>query len=129
MSLSRKPNATQIFDTFVRDILLKGGYLNSDDIVAGLRDKIDELHHLSAFKTIQGTNRVVHSAVLCYWQSRSIRIYAELEEFVIKQVAGYRQLRDEEIPKKFEELGLGNLIFHDTVNKKFEFYELRSKDD
>lgn len=122
---AKTPRATDVFDHFVEDVLRSGGYLNTEDIVTGLSSKIADLHHLSAFKGIQGTNKVVHAAVLCYWQGRSIRIFSEMERFVTKQVAGYRQLPTP--PEIFEDLGMGCLAKHEAVVKLFGFYDLDSK--
>jgi hypothetical protein len=115
-----------VFDTFVEEVLRKGGYLNTEDIVTGLSPTIKDLHVLPAFKSIQGMNKVVHAAVLCYWQGRSIRIFSEMEKFVTKQVAGYRQLPAP--PETFEELGMGSLAKNEVVVKFFDFYKLQSKE-
>lgn len=116
-------SASELLSNFAREVIMAGGYLNSDDLVHGLRDKIEDLHQLAMFKSIQGVNKVIHAAVQCYWQGRSIRIYRELERFVIKQVAGYKQMQKEDIPDNFKAFGMGNLLRNDVVMKFFNFAE------
>jgi hypothetical protein len=115
-------SATDLFNSFAKDIILKGGYLNSDNLVDGLNNQIDNLHQFYMFKNIQNINRVVHGAVLCYWQSRSIRIFRELEAFVIKTVAGYKQ--EKSTPERFEAFGMGSLLRNDVVVKYFGLEDL-----
>jgi hypothetical protein len=115
-------SATDLFNSFAKDIILKGGYLNSDNLVDGLNNQIDNLHQFYMFKNIQNINRVVHGAVLCYWQSRSIRIFRELEAFVIKTVAGYKQ--EKSTPERFEAFGMGSLLRNDVVMKYFGLEDL-----
>ena len=113
-------NATVIFNEFVQSILKKNGYLNTEDILTGLQDKIEHLEHLSIFKDIRNTNKIINTTIICYCQNKSIRIYSELEQFIIKQLANYRQMKD--IPIKFEEFGVGNLMKNNFIMKIFNFY-------
>jgi hypothetical protein len=115
-------SATDLFNNFAKNIILKGGYLNSDNLVDGLNNEIDELNKFQLFMNIQNINRVVHCAVLCYWQSRSIRIFRELEAFVIKSVAGYKQVKP--APERFEAFGMGCLLRNDVVVKRFGLEDL-----
>jgi hypothetical protein len=119
--------ASDVFDTFALSIIRNGGYLNSIDLINGLQGEILDLDKMYRFKEIQSTNKVVHSAVTCYWGSRSVRIYAELEEFVIDKLTGYQHR--ESRPKLFTEFGMGNLCKNEVVLKYFQFYKLQSAED
>lgn len=114
-------NASKVFDTFIKSILLNGGYLNSEDIYEGLKDQID-VARLQEFRKIQETNRKVKSAIDAYWYGNYIRTYSELEAFVTKSLNGYLKMEC----STFAEVGMGKLSKNNQVIKLFELYDVRS---
>jgi hypothetical protein len=111
--------ASEIIETLMKRIIEHGGYVQSSRVYNDLVDIFPEVKYNATFRAIQGINKFVDSAVEVYWHTNSIRIYSELEEYVVQL---YNKWKKKSF-SKFEEIGVGVLFASDSVVKKFEFYD------
>ena len=96
--------ASEIIETLMKRIIEHGGYVQSSRVYNDLVDIFPEVKYNATFRAIQGINKFVDSAVEVYWHTNSIRIYSELEEYVVQL---YNKWKKKSF-SKFEEIGVGD---------------------
>ena len=102
----------------VDKLIADGQYVNTKDIIYALPNL--NLGIIDSFRDIQEFNRKLDGVVINYWFSHSIRIYSELEKFVLNYFVRYLKVNPP--PTSFQFFRMGNLFKHDRVIEYFKFY-------
>lgn len=110
-------SADKLFDDYCKEILSRGGYLDASDINVNLSNKLD-LNRLSSYRTIKNTNTKIEASIHVYWSNHIIRIYNEMELFIIKNLCKWQNITDIK-NTEFLSFGVGALNKCPTVTKYF----------
>lgn len=115
---SGRSNASSVFNRFTESVIRRGGYLNLNDIYDALSSEI-QLQHVPEMRLIQDQNKLINICINSYWFGTSIRIFSELEKFIVNCVNRRFIARNEATVENFAQLGMGSLLRHDRVVELF----------
>jgi hypothetical protein len=110
----------EILDEYCNLVIQRGDYLDSQAIAKDLIAIMQKLKYEKLFRDIQSLNRFVDSGIEAYWHSTSIRIFFELEKFVLNLYNKWAHLDLE----TFEDIGIGTLARHPKIVEYFKFYQI-----
>jgi hypothetical protein len=126
---ANRPNSTkishqnktpvEILDDYCRRVIAIGNYLDSQEIMHELVSILPKIKFLPLFHQIQSLNRFIDTSIEAYWHSNSIRIFLELEEFILRLYNKWSRSNH----RTFEEIGVGSLGRHPKIVKYFEFFQ------
>ena len=98
----------QILDEHIGRFMRNGLYVDSSILWTDLNGIFPKLSSNETFRAIQSVNKFVDSAIDAYWHTHSIRLFTEIEKFVVQT---YNRWRKKEY-SEFIDIGVGCLSAH-----------------
>lgn len=111
--------ASEIIDCHIKGIINGGDYVDSSRVYHDLVDMFPEVKGNATFRVIQSINKFVDSAIDVYWHTNSIRIFFDVEKFIVQLYNKWKKKTCD----RFEDIGIGSLSKNVNIVKKFEFYD------
>lgn len=113
--------AEEKFNEYCLTLAIEGYYVNAQTARETLQ--IENLQYLSAFRNIDRLNDIVDVAVKCYTRHRSICIYLELEQIIVRSINRFQKRGTKDLPnfESFDEIGMGSLTAHREIALFFGF--------